>query len=162
TGTEVGTATVEFVAGAATGAESTIAADPATGVAADDTETSTLTITARDANDNVVAGEDVFFAITDGSGGTLSAGPWTTDASGVATATLRSTTANTITVTGYLGSDATGTEVGTATVEFVAGAATVAVSDGASNDVWNPLASQTVTVVTTADDVADLALAASP
>jgi hypothetical protein len=65
----------------------------------------------------------VFFAITDGTGGTLSAGPWTTNASGVATATLSSTNAATLTVTGYLGADNTGISVGTASVGFVAGAA---------------------------------------
>ena len=109
-----------FVAGAASAAQSTIEANPTTGVAADNTTTSTLTITARDAGNNPVAGQSVFFAITDGTGGTLSTGPWTTNASGVATATLVSTTANTITVAGYLGTDATGASVGTATVTFVA------------------------------------------
>ena len=114
---------VEFVAGAATGAQSTIAADPATGVVADNMATSTLTITARDANNNLVANQAVFFAITDGTGGTLSSGPWTTDGSGVATATLTSTNAATLTVTGYLGGNSSGTSVGTATIGFVAGAA---------------------------------------
>ena len=120
-GTSVGTATVAFVAGSANAAQSTIAADPATGVVADGAETSTLTITARDANSNPVGGKAVFFTITGGSGGTLSSGPWTTDASGVATATLTSITAATLTVTGYLGEDDEGASVGSTTVAFVAG-----------------------------------------
>jgi hypothetical protein len=108
-------------AGAADAAQSSIGANPATGLTADGTDTSTLTITARDASDNLLEGVDVFFAITSGTGGALSAGPWTTDVNGEATATLTSTDANTITVTGYLGTDATGEVVGTADVDFEAG-----------------------------------------
>ena len=90
---------------------------------ADGADSSTLTITVRDANNNLVDGQAVFFAITGGTGGTLSSGPWTTNSSGVATATLTSTNATTLTVTGYLGTDASGTSVGTDTVTFVAGVA---------------------------------------
>jgi adhesin/invasin len=78
-------------------------ADPVSGVVADGTATSTLTVTVRDASSNLVADQPVFFEITGGTGGTLSAGPWTTDVNGVATATLSSTTPGTLTVTGRSG-----------------------------------------------------------
>ena len=47
----------------------------------------------------------------------------TTGTSGQATASLTSTQANTVEVTGYLGTDATGSAVGTVSVEFVSGSA---------------------------------------
>lgn len=108
-------------AGAADAAQSSIGANPASGLTADGTDASILTITARDASGNLLESVDVFFAITSGTGGALSAGPWTTDVNGEATATLTSVDANTITVTGYLGTDATGEVVGTADVDFEAG-----------------------------------------
>ncbi|MDZ7755152.1 Ig-like domain-containing protein [Rhodohalobacter sp.] len=89
-------------------------ADPVSGLTANGTDVSTLTITVRDGGGNLLEGEDVFFEIT----------AWNrrdaecrsselTDASGQATATLTSVDANTITVTGYLGSDNSGAAVGT-------------------------------------------------
>ena len=117
------TQTITLGAGAADAGSSTIVASLDTGVTADGADSSTLTITVRDANNNLVDGQAVFFAITGGTGGTLSSGPWTTNSSGVATATLTSTNATTLTVTGYLGTDASGTSVGTDTVTFVAGVA---------------------------------------
>jgi hypothetical protein len=117
------TQTVNFTADAesadADAGNSTISANPESGLTADGTDTSTLTITVRDGGGNLLDGEDVFFAITAGTGGTLSASPWTTGGNGQATATLTSVDANTITVTGYLGTDETGTVVGTAEVVFV-------------------------------------------
>jgi adhesin/invasin len=113
----------EITAGDADATESDIGADPASGLIANGSDSSTLTITVRDGGGNLLEGEDVFFEITGGTGGTLSAGPWTTDASGQATVTLTSVDANTITVTGYLGSDNSGATVGTAEVVFEAGPA---------------------------------------
>lgn len=104
--------------GSADAAESTISADPSTGLTADGSDSSTLTITLRDSGGNLLEGEDVFFAITAGTGGSLSSGPWTTNASGQATATLTSTDINTIEVTGYLGLDDGGLSVGSVIVEF--------------------------------------------
>ena len=126
-------ATVTFVPGAADAATSTLTASPTTGLVADGTASSTLTFTVLDTNSNPVEGQTVFFAVTAGTGAALSAGPWTTSATGVATATLTSTTAGDITVTGYLGADATGAVAGTATVTFSAGpAATIAAQAGDS------------------------------
>ncbi|MEX0685737.1 MAG: invasin domain 3-containing protein, partial [Balneolales bacterium] len=119
--------TYEFVA-LADATNSTITAAPEEGVTADGVVSSILTITLRDTNNNVLgADEDVFFVITAGEGGALSDGPWTTDENGEAVATLTSTAANSVTVTGYLGSDGEGEVIGTAQVEFIAGDA-VAVS----------------------------------
>jgi hypothetical protein len=151
------------LAGAADASQSDIGADPTSGLTADGVESSTLTITVRDGSGNLLADEDVFFDITNGTGGTLSAGPWSSDVNGQATATLTSVDANTITVTGYLGTDASGSVVGTADVAFVAGApasvtaaATVgsAAADGSDELVFqitvedadeNPVSGMTVT-----------------
>ncbi|MCA1800198.1 MAG: Ig-like domain-containing protein, partial [Actinobacteria bacterium] len=117
----------EITAGDADAASSDIGADPLSGLTANGADASTLTITVRDGGGNLLEGEPVFFEITGGTGGTLSTGLGTTDATGQATATLTSVDANTITVTGYLGSDNSGAVVGTAEVNFEAGApATVA------------------------------------
>ncbi|MCA1800355.1 MAG: Ig-like domain-containing protein, partial [Actinobacteria bacterium] len=113
----------EITADDADAANSEIGADPLSGLTADGADASTLTITVRDGGGNLLEGEPVFFEITAGTGGTLSEGPWTTDAIGQATATLTSVDANTITVTGYLGSDNSGAIVGTAEVDFEAGLA---------------------------------------
>jgi|GEM_PF-1220827 len=125
------TVNLSVEAGAADATASTIAASPATGVTADGSDSSTLTITVRDASNNLLENEDVFFAITGGSGGTLSAGPWSSDVNGQATATITSLDANTITVTGYLGTNSSSGELGTATVAFEAGTATnIAINAG--------------------------------
>jgi hypothetical protein len=109
------------LAGAADAGQSTIGANPSEGLTANGTDASTLTITVSDGGGNLLDGEEVFFAITSGSGGALSSGPWTTNAGGPATATLTSVEANTLTVTGYLGTDDSGSEVGTVDVTFEAG-----------------------------------------
>ncbi len=109
-------------AGTADAGTSSIEADPVDGLTADGSDASTLTITVRDGSNNELDGEDVFFSVTTGTG-SLSSGPWSTDSNGQATATLTSTQANTVTVTGFLGSDASGEEIGTVDVEFIAGSA---------------------------------------
>lgn len=115
---------------------STIVANPTTGVEADGVDSSTLTITVRDSENTVLgSGEDVFFAITSGTG-TLSSGPWTTNASGQATATLTSTTVGTVEVTGYLGTDNTGGALGTASIVFDPQTFTIT---GTITDGTNPL-----------------------
>lgn len=95
---------------------STISANPAVGVIADGVDASTLTITVRNEDDEVM-GEDVevFFAITSGTG-SLSSGTWLTASNGQASASLTTTTPGIITVTGYLGDDNTGDAIGTADV----------------------------------------------
>ena len=93
------------VAGAALAGTSSIAANPTANVNADGVTASTITVTARDANGNPVPGEAVSMAITSGTG-TLTSGPWTTNAAGQATASLTSTTTGTVVVTGYLGGGA--------------------------------------------------------
>src|SRR5690606_31469338 len=94
-----------------------------TSLVADGASTSTITVQVNDANGNpVAAGVDVFLALSAGPG-TLSAGPWQTTASGQVTATVTAPTAvGSGTVTAYLGTDATGSQIGTATVTYLAGA----------------------------------------
>jgi hypothetical protein len=145
------TITATATAGAATSAQSTLVASPTSDLIADGSTGTTLTFTARDANNNPVPGQSVFFAITSGTG-TLSDAPqggWITDGSGVVTATLTTTTAGALTVTGYLGADAQGTVAGTATVTFAPGApAIITVTAGA-----NEQSATAGTPVTTAPSV---------
>lgn len=86
-----------------------------TKVAADDTQTTTISATVKDsAGNNVNDGVTVNFAITSGTG-TISAASATTTG-GIASVTLRSNTKGDVTVTATA---ATGTGSGTATVTFV-------------------------------------------
>ncbi|MGC5169034.1 invasin domain 3-containing protein [Microbacterium sp. DT81.1] len=111
------TATVDFVAGAADAATSTIAAAPAS-VPADGTSTSTVTVTLFDANDNPLAtgGDDVQISTTAGTIGAI-----TDNGDGTYTSALTSpTTAGTATVGFTVNSVDAGA---TTAVTFVAGAA---------------------------------------
>lgn len=99
-------------------ANSTISADPTIIPEPGVNNPSTITITVRDESNQVMgAGIEVFFAITDGTG-TLSASNATTNTSGLATATLTSTVEGSVTVTGYLGENNQGDEIGSAIVLF--------------------------------------------
>ncbi len=97
---------------------STITASPEDNLLANGTDSSELTITVRDGNNDVMGENvDVFFEITSGIGD-LSAGPWSTNSGGLATADLTSTTPGTVTITGYLGTNNSGDVLGTASVTF--------------------------------------------
>src|SRR2546426_676964 len=80
---------------AVTVAQSTVAASPTSVVVG--SGTSTLTVTAKDANGNLVSGATVVLAAT-GSGNTLTQPSGTTNTSGVATGTLSSSVAEAKTV----------------------------------------------------------------
>ena len=108
TGHLVGTATIHAVNGAlasvdsgtitvtpgpSVGGNSTVSASP-TSVIADGSTTSTITVTLKDASGNPVAGKTVSLAKTSGPGTpTISAPSGTSNASGVVTFTVKSTTA---------------------------------------------------------------------
>ena len=94
------TATVQVTAGAISAAQSTVAVAPANIVAA--AGASTITVTARDANGNAIAGATVVLSAT-GAGNTLTQPVAVTDASGVATGTLGSTLAGTKIVSATIG-----------------------------------------------------------
>ncbi len=86
-----------------------VSASPST-ILANDSSTSTITVTVIDTNHNPIAGEAVQFSATAGTivgdGSSTSSGRSLTNAKGVATATLTSTSINTISyVTAYLVSD---------------------------------------------------------
>lgn len=68
--------------------QSALVLNPTTQVA-DNTSTSTITLTLRDAYDNPISGQNVVFAAT-GTGNTIAQPSSTTNASGVATGTIRS------------------------------------------------------------------------
>jgi hypothetical protein len=96
----IGTASVDFqtvpVAGPVNAGTTTVVASPTT-VAGDGTTTSTITVTLKDAVGLAVANEGVTLAKTSGPGTPVisPAGAAITNASGVATFTVRSTTAGT-------------------------------------------------------------------
>src|SRR5690606_14670932 len=115
TGDEIGTATVGFIAGASDAGTSTVAASPTDDVTADGTAASTITVTIRDADNNIRTdgGDDVFLSTDLGTLGAV-----VDNGDGTYTATLTSATSGTATVTAYLGTDNTGDELGPATVLF--------------------------------------------
>jgi adhesin/invasin len=94
----------------------------ATSVPANGTSTSIMTATVRDGNNNPVSGQSVFFTLS--GQGSLSAGPWTTDASGVATAIYTSSlTPDAAELKAYVGTAADEDYlVGTASITTTAGA----------------------------------------
>ena len=71
---------------------STVVGSPATNVVADGVQTSTITVTVLDLNNNPVSGQTVLLSAT-GSNNTLTQPAATTDANGVAVGTIASTTA---------------------------------------------------------------------
>ena len=99
--------------------QSTLVATDVSAVPADGTTGTTLTFTAKDADGNPMRNIDVCFAITDGDGGMLSPGPWTTDSNGEATATLRSTQTGAIEVSVYACGTGSFTLIGSITITFV-------------------------------------------
>ena len=98
-----------------------LSADPAVGVVADGITTSTLTATVRNANGNAIPGAIVTWsqgAETHGMiTGTTSGSTSTTDASGVATATLADISPETITITAAT-PQGTGTATNTTKISF--------------------------------------------
>src|SRR5207249_1334188 len=89
------TAPVTVTSSGVSAAQSTVSAAPPTIEAG--TETATITVTARDANGNLISGATVLLQAS-GSGNTLTQPTGPTDASGVATGTLRSTAAEAKTI----------------------------------------------------------------
>ncbi len=113
------TAVVTFTAGAVSATVSTISAAPAS-VLADGVTTSTVTVTAKDAFGNTIAGQTVSLAQGAGAS-TISPASATTNGSGVATFTVKDTTAQSVSYTATIG--ITGV-LGSAGVTFTPGAAT--------------------------------------
>jgi adhesin/invasin len=110
---------VTFDAGAPSAATSTLVASPTT-VTADGSSTAALTLTLKDAKGNPIAGQPVSLS-SSGSANSLTPASGTTDANGLFSATLASTTAEAKTVTAAVGNTAV-----SANVTFVAGAPSAA------------------------------------
>ena len=120
-GAKVGDVTVDYVPGnPATGKSSFIGNEPTN--VADGTDSNTVTVTVKDANGNPVAlGTKVCLLVATGDG-TLSAGPWSTDANGQVSATLTSKKAGIVNVDSYVGPcDDKGGKVGTVATTFTPG-----------------------------------------
>jgi len=116
-----GSPTVTVNAGPASAANSTVTASPTT-VTADGTTTSTITVTLKDANNNLASGRTVALAKNGGSS-TIATVNGTTNASGQATFTVKDTVAEAMTYTATDTTDSV-TVSGTATVTFTAGTPT--------------------------------------
>ena len=119
-GAEVGRVTVDFVPGDPSAGDSTIEIDKTT-IPADGSSTATVTVTVTDAfGNNVPAGTSVCLAITLGDG-TLSNGPWTTDANGQVTAIITAPGATgSVTISGTLGTcDAPGDPIGDVNIDVI-------------------------------------------
>ncbi len=117
------TTAVDFTAGAASAATSSVVASPAT-VAADGVATTTVTVTVEDAHGNLVPNAAVTLASSGGAADTFGSTTGFTNALGVFSTTLSSTTAQpTDTITASEG----GVHETTA-VDFTAGAASAATS----------------------------------
>src|SRR5436309_1560211 len=143
-------------------AQSTVAAAPPTIEAG--TGTSTITVTARDANGNPIAGATVVLAAT-GSGNTLTQPTGPTDASGEATGVLSSATAETKTVSatingvavtqttsvtvmvGAVSATRSSVQAVPASIPAIAGVATITVT--ARDVAGNPIAGATVVLAAT-------------
>ena len=122
-GTASETASVDFTAGAASEATSSLTAAPA---ALATGGTTTLTVTAEDANGNLIPNASVTLTAT-GTGNTFTSPiTGTTNAEGVFTTTLESTVAQSDTFTALIG----GTASETATVNFTPEAPTLTLAHG--------------------------------
>ncbi|MCI0686672.1 MAG: Ig-like domain-containing protein, partial [Sporichthyaceae bacterium] len=125
-GTLSGSQTVSVIAGSISATNSTVVANPGTIVAG--TGSSTITVTARDASNNPVAGAPVVL-LASGAGNTLSQ-PAATDPTGVTTGTLSSITSGLKTVSATID----GTPITqTATVDVTPGSATTLAVSGIPN-----------------------------
>ena len=118
------TASVTFSATAVSTANSTVTASPAT-VTADGTSTATVTVTLKNASNAAVAGQTVTLASSRGASDTISPASGISDASGVVTFTVKSTTLGAPVFTASVTSDSL-VVVQTATVNFIAGAVNAA------------------------------------
>jgi adhesin/invasin len=90
------TATVSVTVGGISAVQSTVSASPGS-ISSDGGATSTITVTARDGSGNPIEGATVVLA-SNGTGNTITQPAATTNASGVATGTISSTTAQVKTV----------------------------------------------------------------
>ena len=111
--------TVTFTSGGVSAFSSTAVASPNTGLTADGVSTSTITVTAIDGTGHAMSGQTVALSVS-GSGNTVST-PANTDVNGQTTATLKSTVAQTKTISVSIA----GTTINAQpTVTFVPGIAT--------------------------------------
>lgn len=138
------TASVIFQPGPVSAGQSTVTASPTT-VTANNTSTATITVTLKDANSNLLSGQDV--TLSQGSGSsTVSPSLSTTNASGVATFTAKSTKAEAVIYT----ASANGVTLSnTPTVTFQAGAVNAATSTvvaSKTNVIANNTDNATITV----------------
>ena len=145
------TATVAFVAGPASAPNSTVSANPTTNVTANNSATSTITVTAVDANNNPEIGDTITLAQGSGSS-TITTVSGTTNSSGVATFTVKTKVAQSVTYTAKDTTDGV-TITPTATVTFVAGPASATKSSvSPSPTLVKATGATTSTITVTAED----------
>ncbi len=155
--------TVGFVGDPATisASLSSATASPATGVVADGVDLSTITVTVRDANSNVVSGQTVQIA-SNGSNNTLVQPGGPTDGAGQATATIATTTAEVKTITVTVNPGGTPVVLTTLpTVAFASPTPDAATSSAVPTPAFGALADgvDTVTITVTVRDAGSLPIA---
>jgi large repetitive protein len=146
-GTLSPTVAANFKAGAVDASNSTVAIDNSTAVSVDD-GSHTVTVTLKDANDNLVSGAAGSLSASVGSGVSVSA--FTEVATGVYTATVTSTSAGSKTVT--VSHSTAGELSPTVTAKYAAGAISAANSSYTVSTGSKTIGSQTHTVTVTLKD----------
>lgn len=97
-------------------------------------DSAVVTLTVTNQNGQAAAGQAVFFNVTSGSA-SLSGGPsWTTNSSGQASTVVRGNAPGSVTVAGYLGTNAAGTSAGSVSLAFIADEVSAGLSISAEGD----------------------------
>jgi hypothetical protein len=139
--------TVAFVAGTVSASASTVSANPATGVVAG-SGSSTITVTAVDANGNPEVGDSVTLTSSSTHSSVVTS-PTTTNSGGVATFTVSDTKAETVTYTAKDVTDSNTTITQKPTVAYVAGLASASSSITTNPTSGSTGSSATITVTAT-------------
>ena len=146
---------VTYSSSAPSAEQSTVVADSTDNLTADGSDSTIVTVTVNDSSGNPLSSQTVTLAYVSGTGGRdlINNSTDTTDASGTANFTVRSTLSGTKTLSASVGTNGESVTLGSVNITFVAGTATtVIISSGNSQSavVGNALSSPLVASVTDA------------